>query len=142
MTTVAGSPLTADAIGAWEDLLTLVVEPESSRVGDHARARSLLSFMLQRAGVDERAFWALPKGRRGRLFLSHYSRAARDIAALEISAFDLDKALKERFRDEPLTVGAQWHHGYWYGLHAEVGRQHLCGRFQLDERRHSGVADN
>ena len=123
MTTVAGSPLNAaDAISAWEDVLTLVVEPESPRVGDRARARRLLSFLLQRAGVEEAAFWALPKGRRGRLFLSRYSRAARDIAALEISAFDLDKALKERFRDEPLTVGAQWHHGYWrsYFSHAAI----------------------
>src|SRR5207248_3998487 len=68
------------------------------------------------------AFWKLARGRRGRLFLSHYSRVSRDIPQLEITAFDLDKALKERFRHEPLTVGAAWHNGYWrsYFSHAAI----------------------
>ncbi len=42
--------------------------------------------------------------------------------ALELTAFDIDKLLKERFRREPLTVGAAWHHGYWrsYFSHAAI----------------------
>src|SRR5437867_2270143 len=110
------------ALGAWEDLLTLVVDPDTALIADPARTRRLLGFLLQRAGLDEADFWALPRARRGRLFLSRYSRASRDVPQLEISAFDLDKVLKERFRTEPLTLGAQWHHGFWrsYFSHAAI----------------------
>jgi hypothetical protein len=73
----------------------------------------VLSHLLQRAGIDEDSFWNMGRGQRGRLFLSRYSRVSRDIPQLEISAFDVDKALKERFRQEPLTLGAAWHHGLW-----------------------------
>ena len=39
-----------------------------------------------------------------------------------MTSFDVDKLLKERFRREPLTVGAAWHHGYWrsYFSHAAI----------------------
>ena len=42
--------------------------------------------------------------------------------SLELSAFDIDKLLKERFRREPLTLGAAWHHGYFrsYFSHAAI----------------------
>ena len=112
----------APELGAWEDLLTLVVDPGSARVANRERGLKLIGFLLRRSGLDEAAFWALPRGRRGRLFLSRYSRVSREIAPLEITAFDLDKALKERFRTEPLTVGAQWHHGFWrsYFSHAAI----------------------
>ena len=41
---------------------------------------------------------------------------------LELSAFDIEKLLKERFRHEPLTLGAAWHHGYFrsYFSHAAI----------------------
>ena len=109
-----------DRLGDWEDLLTLVVDPESPRV--HDRTRRMLSYLLERAGIDEREFWKLGRGRRGRLFLSRYSRVSRDIPRLEITSFDLDKVLKERFRHEPLTLGAAWHYGFWrsYFSHAAI----------------------
>ncbi len=39
-----------------------------------------------------------------------------------MTSFDVDKLLKERYRREPLTVGAAWHHGYWrsYFSHAAI----------------------
>ncbi len=106
----------------WEDLLTLIVAPDSPRVADRDRKRRMLSFLLGRAGLDERAFWGLGRAQRSRLFLACYSRVSRDIPQLEISAFDLDKVLKERFRTEPLTVGAAWHYGLWrsYFSHAAI----------------------
>ncbi|HEY6866319.1 MAG TPA: hypothetical protein VI792_03625, partial [Candidatus Eisenbacteria bacterium] len=109
-------------IALWEDLLTLVVDPDSARVADLGRTRALLDRLLERAAIDPAAFWRLDRGQRGRLFLGRYSRVSRDIPQLEISAFDLDKALKERFRHEPLTVGAAWHHGFWrsYFSHAAI----------------------
>jgi glutamate synthase domain-containing protein 3/ferredoxin len=109
-------------LAVWEDLLTLVVDPESGRVRERDRTRGLLSFLLERAGIDEAAFWRLPRARRGREFLSRYSRASRSIPRLEITSFDLDKLLKERFRHEPLTLGAAWHHGLWrsYFSHAAI----------------------
>ncbi len=109
-------------LALWEDLLTLVVDPESPRVESRADRRRLLSFLLGRAGLDERAFWNLSRGQRGRLFLSRWSRVSRDIPALELTSFDLDKVMKERFRQEPLTVGAAWHHGFWrsYFSHAAI----------------------
>jgi len=118
----AGNGALARRLALWEDLLTLVVDPESPRVGDRERKRALLARLLERAGLEPAAFWALQRGQRGRAFLSRYSRVSRDIPQLEISAFDLDKALKERFRHEPLTVGAAWHHGYWrsYFSHAAI----------------------
>jgi glutamate synthase domain-containing protein 3 len=109
-------------LALWEDLLTLIVDPESPKVKDRARAQAAIGFLLGRVGVDVAAFWRLGRAQRGRLFLSHYSRVSRDIPRLEITAFDLDKLLKERFRTEPLTIGAAWHHGLWrsYFSHAAI----------------------
>ena len=106
----------------WEDLLALVVDPENPRVEERESRRRVLSFLLERAGLDEAAFWRLSRGRRGRLFLSRWSRVSREIPRLEISSFDLDKVIKERFRREPLTLGAAWHHGFWrsYFSHAAI----------------------
>ncbi|HEY2953711.1 MAG TPA: glutamate synthase-related protein [Candidatus Eisenbacteria bacterium] len=114
--------LLRERVALWEDLLTLVVDPESPKVEDRGRKRAALSYLLERAGVEEGAFWKLARGRRGRLFLSHWSRVSRDIPQLEISAFDLDKLWKERYRQEPLTLGAAWHYGFWrsYFSHAAI----------------------
>ena len=112
--------LDLERIALWEDLLTLVVDRESPRVAD--RPREVLSFLLERVGIDEQRFWELGRAQRGRLFLSRYSRLSNDIPELEIGAFDLDKVLKERFRQEPLTLGAAWHYGFWrsYFSHAAI----------------------
>jgi hypothetical protein len=106
----------------WEDVLTLLVDPDSPRIEDRARAMRLLSFLLERAGIDETEFWSLGRAQRGRTFLARYSRVSREIPQLEITAFDVDKALKERFRKEPLTIGAAWHYGFWrsYFSHAAI----------------------
>ena len=106
----------------WEDLLTLLVDKDSVKVSERARKRRLLSFLLQRADVDEKRFWTLGRAQRGRLFLSKYSRLSREIPSLEITSFDLDKLFKERFRNEPLTLGAAWHYGFWrsYFSHAAI----------------------
>ena len=88
------TPLEGTAPGdleRWEDLLHLLVDPESPKVPDLAGGRRLLSFLLERAGLEEEAFWKLTRGQRGRLFLSRYSRASRDIPQLEITSFDVDK---------------------------------------------------
>ena len=117
----AGETLLSHA-ALWEDLLSLVVDPEHPQVEDRERKRRVLSFLLERAGIAEDAFWKLGRGRRGRQFLARWSRASREIPQLEITSFDLDKVLKERFRNDPLTVGAAWHHGYWrsYFSHAAI----------------------
>jgi glutamate synthase domain-containing protein 3/ferredoxin len=114
--------LVSERLAVWEDILTLVVDPDSPRVSDPERARRLLSRLLERGGMDEQEFWRLGRAARGRVFLSRWSRASRDIPQLEISAFDLDKALKERFRQEPLTLGSAWHYGFWrsYFSHAAI----------------------
>ena len=106
----------------WEDLLTLVVDKGSERLSDEARARARCRSCSSAPGSMSPAFWRLGRAQRGRLFLSRYSRVSRDLPQLEITAFDLDKLLKERFRREPLTVGAAWHHGYWrsYFSHAAI----------------------
>src|SRR5439155_5942843 len=111
-----------ERLALWEDLLTLVVEPESPRVQDRIGGRRVLSRLLQRAGIDEADFWRLGRAQRGRQFLACYSRVSRDLPQLGISAFDLDKVLKERFRQEPLTLGAAWHYGFWrsYFSHAAI----------------------
>lgn len=111
-----------DRLETWEDLLTLVVDPDSPKVEDRARKRKMLSYLIERAGLDEAAFWKMGRGPRGRLFLSRYSRVSREIAPLEITSFDLDKLLKERYRQEPLTLGAAWHYGFWrsYFSHAAI----------------------
>ncbi|MEI6452750.1 MAG: hypothetical protein WCP98_22755, partial [Actinomycetes bacterium] len=74
------------------------------------------------AGLDEAEFWGLERARRGQLFLSAFAGQSRAVPELELTAFDIDKLLKERFRREPLTVGAAWHHGYWrsYFSHAAI----------------------
>src|SRR6266581_1733059 len=109
-------------VGLWEDLLTLVVDPGSTRVEERGPKLELLGFLLLRAGLGEAKFWKLARGQRGRVFLSRYSRVSREIPDLEITAFDLDKLLKERFRQEPLTLGAAWHYGFWraYFSHAAI----------------------
>ena len=106
----------------WEDVLALLVDPEQPRIADRARKRRLLSFLLRRARLDEERFWRLSRGERGRLFLSRYSRLSRDVPELELTSFDLDKLAKERFRREPLTLGAAWHYGFWraYFSHAAI----------------------
>lgn len=111
-----------ERLALWEDLLTLLVDPESRKVEEREGRRRVLSRLLERAGIDETRFWAMGRAQRGRLFLSRYSRVSRDIPQLEISAFDLDKVLKERFRKEPLTLGAAWHYGLWrsYFSHAAI----------------------
>jgi glutamate synthase domain-containing protein 2 len=116
-----GRPL-RERIALWEDLLTLVVDPESAGVADRERKRATLSLLLRRVRIPEDRFWKLARGQRGRLFLSRYSRVSREIPNLEITSFDLDKLLKERFRQEPLTLGAAWHHGFWrsYFSHAAI----------------------
>ncbi len=107
-------------LALWEDLLTLVVDPDSPRVAD--RPRRVLSHLLERVGIDEPGFWELGRAQRGRLFLSCYSRLSGAIPPLEINSFDIDKVLKERYRQEPLTLGAAWHYGFWrsYFSHAAI----------------------
>ena len=109
-------------VALWEDLLTLIVDRDSPKVNDRAKKRELLSRLLERARLDESRFWKLSRGQRGRVFLSRYSRVSRDIPALEITSFDIDKVIKERFRQEPLTLGAAWHYGFWrsYFSHAAI----------------------
>ncbi len=106
----------------WENLMVLLVDPNSTQVTDRPRKQRLLSFLLKRADIDEKRFWNMTRGQRGRLFLSRYSRLSRDIPQLEITSFDIDKAVKERFRNEPLTLGAAWHYGFWrsYFSHAAI----------------------
>jgi len=118
----SNGPALREALNQWEDLLTLIVDPEHARVHSRARARRLLSFLLDRAGIDEPSFWRLSRGQRGRLFLSRWSRQSRDIPQLELTSFDLDKLIKERFRQEPLTIGSAWHYGFWrsYFSHAAI----------------------
>jgi glutamate synthase domain-containing protein 3/ferredoxin len=111
-----------ERVALWEDLLTLVVDPESPRVAERPRKRAALTFLLKRAEIAEDQFWKLGRGQRGRLFLSRYSRVSRQIPQLEITSFDIDKVIKERWRQEPLTLGAAWHHGFWrsYFSHAAI----------------------
>lgn len=119
---VPGEADLRERLADWEDLLTLLVDPDSPKVTNRARKRGMLSFLLERAGIDEPDFWRMGRSQRGRLFLSRYSRLSREIASLEITSFDLDKVLKERFRQEPMTLGAAWHYGFWrsYFSHAAI----------------------
>ncbi len=106
----------------WEDLLGFVADPAGEAVRDPGRAGRLVAHLLRRAGVDEEGFWALPRATRGQRFLALYARASRSLPHLEMTSFDVDKLLKERYRREPLTVGAAWHYGYWrsYFSHAAI----------------------
>ncbi|MFQ5600875.1 MAG: hypothetical protein ACE5G2_10020, partial [Candidatus Krumholzibacteriia bacterium] len=106
----------------WEELLTLIVDPAAPSVRDHERGKRLLAALLRRAGIPERGFWSWSPARRSRAFLGRYSCASRGLPELEISSFDLDRVAKERFRTEPLTIGAAWHHDYWrsYFSHAAI----------------------
>src|SRR4030095_9494666 len=88
------------------------------------RKRRLLGFLLERGGLDEASFWKLGRAQRGRLFLARYSRLSRDIPQLEIGSFDLDKVLKERFRQEPLTLGAAWDYGFSRSYFSPAGIPH------------------
>ncbi|HEV8480554.1 MAG TPA: glutamate synthase-related protein [Candidatus Eisenbacteria bacterium] len=123
---IAGADLPASELqrllGIWEDVLGLVVDPKSPAVAADSRARTLLPKLLELAGMAPDDFWAMPRGKRGRWFLQQFSRNSRDVPALEMSAFDLDKAAKERFRREPLTLGSAWHYGLWrsYFSHAAI----------------------
>ena len=109
-------------LAQWEDLLAYMVDPASPLVREPARTAALLTHLLGRAGLDEADFWGLERARRGQLFLSVFAGQSRAVPELELTAFDIDKLLKERFRREPLTVGAAWHHGYWrsYFSHAAI----------------------
>ena len=114
--------LTAGQIALWEDLLAYVADPQRPRPTARDDTPALLSHLLARAGVDEDEFWSFERNRRSRVLRAGYARPGRDVPALELSAFDLDKLLKERFRHEPLTMGAAWHHGYFrsYFSHAAI----------------------
>ena len=106
----------------WEQALIHIVEPSSHRLTDDRRTAALVEHLLRRAGIASDEFWSLDRARRARLFLDAYARPSRALPDLEITAFDIDKLLKERFRREPLTVGSAWHHGYWrsYFSHAAI----------------------
>jgi len=106
----------------WEDLLTLIVDRDAPRMHDREQRLLLLDELLRGAELDPAAFWNLPTARRGRTFLKAFSRMQRAVPALEITSFDVDKAAKERFRSEPLTLGASWHYGFWrsYFSHAAI----------------------
>ncbi len=106
----------------WEDLLTFVVDPASRRVRDPQRVSLAMEMLLRRHCIEPDWFWAQSPARRSRLFLDHYSRTSRDVPRVELAAFDIEKLLKERFRREPLTIGAAWHHGFWrsYFSHAAI----------------------
>ena len=114
--------LSADQIARWEDLLAYVTDPDCPRPSARTDTPRLLSHLLGRAGVDETEFWTFARNRRSRVLRAGYARQCRDVPGLELSAFDLDKLLKERFRREPLTIGAAWHHGYFrsYFSHAAI----------------------
>jgi len=109
-------------IAQWEDLLAYIVDPASPLVRERERTAALLTHLLGRASLDETEFWGLERARRGQLFLSAFASQSRAVPELELTAFDIDKLLKERFRREPLTVGSAWHHGYWrsYFSHAAI----------------------
>ena len=119
--TVLGD-LTADQIASWEDLLAYVADPRRPRPTARAGTPALLSHLLARAGIDEAEFWSYGRNRRSRVLRAGYARQCRDVPGLELSAFDLEKLLKERFRHEPLTLGAAWHHGFFrsYFSHAAI----------------------
>jgi len=106
----------------WEQALIAIVDRDSPRLADRARTLALVDHLLRRAGIDPDEFWTLDRARRSHLFLQGYARPSRAVPTLELTAFDIDKLLKERFRREPLTVGAAWHHGYWrsYFSHAAI----------------------
>ncbi len=114
--------LTADQVARWEDLLAYVTDRERPRPTARDDTPGLLSHLLARAGLDEAEFWTYGRNRRSRLLRAGYARPCRDVPGLELSAFDIDKLLKERFRHEPLTLGAAWHHGYFrsYFSHAAI----------------------
>jgi glutamate synthase domain-containing protein 2/glutamate synthase domain-containing protein 3 len=109
-----------EKLRVWEEILALVVDP--GRSGRDSKDHRILNQLLRRADIDVEGFWALSPSRRSRQFLETYSRSSRDLRRLEVSSFDLDRVAKERFRSEPLTVGAAWHHGYWrsYFSHAAI----------------------
>jgi hypothetical protein len=114
--------LTADQVARWEDLLAYVTDPDRPRPSARDDTPRLLTHLVTRAGVDETVFWSYSRNRRSRVLRSGYARPCRDVPGLELSAFDIDKLLKERFRSEPLTLGAAWHYGYFrsYFSHAAI----------------------
>ena len=115
-------PATA-ASPQWEDLLAYIVDPDSPLVREpRAHRRAAARTCSAAPALDETEFWGLERARRGQLFLSAFAGQSRALPELELTAFDIDKLLKERFRREPLTVGSAWHHGYWrsYFSHAAI----------------------
>ena len=117
----AGSQL-MERLLVWEELLTLIVDRDSPQVQAREQRLLLLDEMLRRAQLDPAEFWRSSPAQRGRAFLACYSRSQRSVPQLEITSFDVDKAAKERFRSEPLTLGAAWHYGLWrsYFSHAAI----------------------
>ncbi len=99
-----------------------MTDPDRPRPSARDDTPRLLAHLLTRAGIDEGEFWGYARNRRSRVLRAGYARPCRDVPALELSAFDIDKLLKERFRSEPLTLGAAWHHGYFrsYFSHAAI----------------------
>ena len=134
---LAGGALTGpafqEALRDWEDVLILLVDPQTDRLADPDHSRRFLSFLLERAQIDEGEFWRMSRGQRGRLFLSRYSRLSRDVPQLEITSFDFDKAAKERFRREPLTLGAAWHFGFWRSYFSHAAITHPANDGQREE---------
>ncbi len=116
------APAANGSLARWEDLLAYIVDRDSPLVRDRGSAAALLGHLLSQAGMDEDEFWGLERALRSQAFLGSFAGAAQAVPELELSAFDIDKLLKERFRREPLTVGAAWHHGYWrsYFSHAAI----------------------
>ena len=115
--------LTADQVARWEDLLAYVTDRERPRptARDDTAGPALAPARPRRP-------------RRGRVLDATGATAAAACCgpatpgpaatcrASSSSAFDIDKLLKERFRHEPLTLGAAWHHGYFrsYFSHAAI----------------------
>ncbi len=122
MSTRIDEPRMQARLQDWEDLLAHIVEPQAASVRNRERTERLLAALLQRAVIPEEQFWKLSAARRSRAFLSRFSRVSGGLAPLELSSFDLDRVAKERYRTEPLTIGAAWHHGYWrsYFSHAAI----------------------
>jgi len=85
--------LTAEQTARWEDLLAYVADPGRPRPGERGDTPALLTHLLRRVGVDEDEFWAAPRNSRSRLLRDGYARPCRDVPALELGAFDIDKLL-------------------------------------------------
>ena len=115
----AGAPrATASRLDDWEQLLAFIVDPsQPAACASRGGRRRCCAHLLRRAGIDERrVLGARPRAPRPASSWPLTRGQSRALPALELTAFDIDKLLKERFRREPLTVGSAWHHGYWRSL--------------------------